>query len=334
MFDKELDLGSLVNLEDWQRAQDTLSASLEITLQTVSKNGETVGKISRPSRICTEKICNQCLPSVMGVKEKTSVKCPFGLEIHIIPVQIISNKIGAYLIAGPVIPRARKSEAEYANDAKDAGVNFDKLMDALIEINVYSYNKIYAILKTIEEFFTYIAQTSYHKRRLGEIAPEIIEMDPLFSRYYEEKILSSLLNSCTMALDADSGSVMIVDKNTNMLHIKASTKLDSEIVGKAEVRVGEGIAGLAAAKSESIVLPKDKDKLSDTMKRQYIKSSLIMPFNKGNSHDVYGVINLNVVRKEKEFSDRDIALVKELVRMASIALIPIKQSSTDPNFAK
>ena len=103
-----------------------------------------------------------------------------------------------------------------------------------------------------------------------------------------EKILNSLLNSCTLALNADSGSVMTLDGKTKRLHIKVASKLDEKIVDRTKIKLGEGIAGVAAATSESIILPKDKDKsgLSKKMRREYIKSSMIVPFNKGNTADV------------------------------------------------
>ena len=63
------------------------------------------------------------------------------------------------------------------------------------------------------------------------------------------------------------------------------------------------------------------------MKRRDIKSSIIVPFNKDNAEDVYGVINLNMVRKGIDFSDKDIALIKELLHMAGVALIPLRQTN-------
>ena len=51
-----------------------------------------------------------------------------------------------------------------------------------------------------------------------------------------------------------------------------------------------------------------------------------MPFHKWNDAEIYGVINLNLVRTGREFSDRDILLLKELVNMASIALAPFKDA--------
>ncbi len=47
---------------------------------------------------------------------------------------------------------------------------------------------------------------------------------------------------------------------------------------------------------------------------------MIIPFPKVKSHDVYGVINLNMVRKNINFSKTDIAFVQELLNLASTAL--------------
>ena len=241
----------------------------------------------------------------------------------------LSDNIAACIIVGPLILKSRKSISEYTKDAEKFGIKLEDLMDALIEINVFSYNKVYSMTRLIKDIFSYIAQTGYHKKRLGEIAPEVAEMDPIFSKYYEEQVLNSLLNSCTLALNADSGSVMTLDRNTNMLNIKVASKLDEKVMQDTHVKVGEGIAGLAAQTAQPIILPKDGNKkgLSEKMTRKHIKSSMIIPFNKGDGHDsngVYGVMNLNMVRRAEDFSEKDIAIVKELVNLASIALIPIR----------
>jgi signal transduction protein with GAF and PtsI domain len=176
----------------------------------------------------------------------------------------------------------------------------------------------------VGDVFSYIARTGYHKKRLVEIAQEVVELDPLFSSYYEQKILDSLLSACSILLNADSGSVMTVDKS-NRLHISASTRIDQDIVDKTNIRIGEGIAGMAASSSESIILPKDSGKAGvlKNMKRDQIRSSMIVPFSKANKNDVYGVLSLNILREDKEFTEKDIALTKELVNMASIALVSI-----------
>ncbi len=340
MPQRNLDLTELVNLEEWQKIQDTFSDALEVTLRTISLDGKLLSKISRPNHLCNEVLsgfsghsafCTNHLLEAgpkepLDIKKKASFKCALGLDIFVVPIKATGNRIAAYIIAGPLILKKRKDASEYAKNAKKFGIDLEKLVDALIEINVFSHNKAYSIIQLIETIFSHMAQTEYHKRRLGKLAPEIMEMDPLFSRYYEEKILSALLNSCTLALDADSGSVMTLDENTNTLHIKVSSKLDERIRDNTSIKVGEGIAGLAAATARPIILPKDEGKngLSGKLKRKYIKSSMIIPFSKDDSRDIRCVINLNIVRKEKDFSEKDIAIVKELANLASIALVPLR----------
>jgi len=344
LFTRDLQLNDLVNLEDWQKIQDYFAEVVDITVKTISKDGALISKTSRPTRLCSEILpklpnhsafCNDCIAkenlknAAIDLKKEANFKCPLGLDVFVVPITAVGNRTVAYIILGPIILKSRKAISEYMKDAERLGIKLDALMDALIEINVFSYNKIYAISRLINTIFSYIGQAGYHKKRLGEIAPEVVEMDPLFSRYYEEKILNSLLNSCTIALGADSGSVMTLDKKTNILHIKVASKLDEDIINSSNVKVGEDIAGVAAATSQPIILPKDgfKSGLANKMKRKYIKSSMIVPFNKGNTHDLYGVINLNIVRKNVDFSEKDIALVKELVNMASVALIPLQRTT-------
>jgi ligand-binding sensor protein len=343
MLRKDLGLRSLVNLEEWQKIQDSFSEVLEVTLRTISSNGKLLSRVSRPTRLCDKVLpdnpfysdfCGSCVSKIdiknlTGIKEEASFKCSFGLDLFVVPITGVGNRIIAHIILGPVILNRRKNSSEYAKEAEKLGIKLEELMDTLIEIKVFSYNKIYSISKLLGDVFSHMVQTGYHKKRLGEMAPEIMEMDPLFLRYYEEKILNSMLNACMLALDTDSGSVMTLDRKTHMLHIKAAAKLDEDIVQNTNIKVGEGIAGVVAATAEPVILPKDVNKngLSGRMKRRYIKSSMIVPFPKEKNHDVYGVINLNMIRKNINFSKKDIAFVQELINLASIALVPFSQTS-------
>lgn len=345
MLYKDLNLADLVSLGDWQKVQDSFSEVLEITMRTLSLEGVPLTSTSRPSKYCSE-----ILPKLqdqnnfygdnvpvdsyrklsIAARNGSSIKLPFGMEIFVIPIKAIGNRDVAYVIIGPFILKSRKAASEYAKESKESGISLDELTDILIDINVFSYNRVYSMVTLIKDIFSHMAQTGYHKKRLGEIAPEVVGMDPLFSRYYEEKILKAMLRTCKFALNADSGSIMTLDKETGMLRIKVASKIDNKIVNNTTLRIGDGIAGLAAATSKPIILPKDKNKKSllAKMRRKDIKSSMILPFNKGDSHDVYGVLNLNITRRNTAFSERDISIVKELVDMTSIALIPLYKKAS------
>ncbi|MBL7071925.1 MAG: PocR ligand-binding domain-containing protein [Candidatus Omnitrophica bacterium] len=348
MFQDDINILDIVDLVEWQKIQDAFANSLEVTLQTVFSKGDLLTVPSRSDRLHkelldkaanVEEFCKDCFLAAGAndpshIKETTEFKCPLGLSIFAVPIKAVREKAAAHVIIGPVIFKNRKTPAEYAEDAKKFGIQPDDLMDALIEIKVFTYNRIHFITDLIDRIFSYIVQTGYHKKRLGEIAPKIAEMDPMFSRYYEEKILNALLNACALALDADSGSVMVLDKKTNSLHIKVSQKMDKDIVDNTSVKIGEGIAGIVAATAQPLLLPKDKDKkgISDKLKRKNIKSSMVVPLgkiSKENAKDLYGVINLNIARKERDFSEKDTALVQELTNLASIALAGIQHADPE-----
>jgi len=333
MLQNELGLSELVNIEDWQKIQETFSEILGLTLRTIDIKGNPITRVSGPNRLqdiipqeseTYSKLCTEILESTdkVEIEEPTSFKAPFDLDIYLLPIKAFGERVVAYIIVRPIILNRRKTKAEYADEATKINVDLDHLMDILIDINVYSHSRIRSINKLLTNIFSHMAQTGYHKKRLGEIGQEVVKVDPLFSRYYEERILNALLKSCTLALDADSGSVMTTDKKTNHLHIKVASKLDENIIKNTDVEIGEGIAGLAAASAKAIVLPRDqkKNNLSKKMKRNDIRSSMVVPFNKENEDKVYGVINLNIVRKKREFTQKDIALVKELINFAGIAL--------------
>lgn len=326
MFSEDPDLTDIVNLEDWQGIQRSLSEVLDIEVDTFSPDGSLLSNAGRHNKLSF--LFESRIKNIGEIKEETNLKGPFGLDVFIVPIKAVGDNIIGYLALGPLILNKRRDVSEYTEEAEKFGIELDELEDDLIEISLFSYIKVDAIVKLAENIFSHIAKTAYHKKRLAEIVPEVVELDPLFSRYYEEKILNSLLNCCTLALNADSGSIMTLDHKTHMLHIKVASKLDDKIVNNAGVKLGEGIAGVAAATEKPIMLPKDMDRdgLSGMMKRRYIKSSIVLPFQKKNTSGVYGVINLNIVRKEKEFSEKDITLVKEMVNMASVALFPIKES--------
>lgn len=342
MFGRRLCLNDIIKPENWKSIQDYISEALEVSIRTFSHEGDLLYDTRRPCRLWKDltkkksspkEILSFCLlksniNNIKHIRKEIGIKCPLGLDNFIVPIRAVGDIIVAYMLIGPLMLKRRINAGEYAQAAEQYGISAAELADALIEIKVLSYSKADSVVNLIKSVFSYMAQTGYQKKRLGKIGPEIAELDPLFSRYYEEEILSSLLKLCTQALDAHSGSVMTLDKKSNMLHIKVASRLDEDIVNNTNIKLGEGIAGVAAATSTPIILPQDNEDKSLSLKlnRQYIKSSMVVPFHKGDSHKVYGVINLNMVRNDQEFTEKDIALVKELVSMASIALIPLRRN--------
>ncbi|MBN3038935.1 MAG: PocR ligand-binding domain-containing protein, partial [Candidatus Omnitrophica bacterium] len=152
MYSNELQLKDVVNLEEWQTVQDNFSEALDIGISTLSLDGRLLTKPSRSTRIGRKIIskselypafCGQCIlrkdiKNLEDMDDDTHFQCPLGMDIYAIPITAVGNKKIAYVTVGPLIINQRRSNAEYAEEAQKLGVDFDELMDALVEINVFS----------------------------------------------------------------------------------------------------------------------------------------------------------------------------------------------------
>src|SRR3990167_6436424 len=100
MFQNDLKIQDLVNLEYWQKVQDLFSDAFDITLQTLTDDYTPLTTISRPKRLYT--LVKDITASTERPKEILNVKCPFELDAFVIPINVINNTVAAYVIAGPV----------------------------------------------------------------------------------------------------------------------------------------------------------------------------------------------------------------------------------------
>ncbi|MCQ9208880.1 MAG: PocR ligand-binding domain-containing protein, partial [Omnitrophica bacterium] len=182
MFSKGSGLQELVNLKDWQKIQDSFSEVLELSLVTVSLDAKLLTRVSRPNRLCSEIIPkipspSSCYANCILLKEnkqkpidltgQTRLQCSFDLNLFLAPITAVGDQAIAYMLIGPVFLNRRKEPAEYIKEAKSLGIELEALMDVLIDINVFSYNKICSVIAMVRDNFSHIARTGYQKKRLG-----------------------------------------------------------------------------------------------------------------------------------------------------------------------
>ncbi len=247
-------LEELIHFDDWQNIQDSFADTFGLPLSTVDVKGTQLFRKSSPLDLCEplspgipgyvrfnghwfiEKELNL---SQKGLSSATGL---FNLKTFFFPIKTFGQNVVAFMVAGPLMLNKREDRSFYVSRAEDMGIDPDRLLDSLMKIDVFLQDEVFKIINLLEDVFTYIARTSYHNKRLGQISREIVEVDPLFSRTYDQKVLNSLLNVCKIALDAESGSVMTMDKLKH-LHIMVSSELNKDIVDNSDQKVGEGIAG-------------------------------------------------------------------------------------------
>jgi GAF domain-containing protein len=128
----------------------------------------------------------------------------------------------------------------------------------------------------------------------------------------KEELLSLVLNVAIRSSSADSGSIMLIDPKKKVLKIEIAEGLDRGIVTSTTQKVGKGIAGTVAKTGVPLLIKgaADKEKYASEFERGDLVSSLCTPLVIGE--EVVGVLSINSKRRDRVFSEDDLAYVKKL----------------------
>ncbi|HDP69899.1 MAG TPA: GAF domain-containing protein [Actinobacteria bacterium] len=134
-----------------------------------------------------------------------------------------------------------------------------------------------------------------------------------------EKLLNFMLECCLNTMEADTGSIMLLDKNTNTLKINAAKGINKETKGVTSLKQGESVAGWVAMKGEPLLLGDlSKDPRFKHLKgRDDICSALSVPLK--IKDDIIGVINIGS-RSQRKFSYDDLRFLSTLATQAAVSI--------------
>lgn len=149
--------------------------------------------------------------------------------------------------------------------------------------------------------------------RVGKYIHSLLELD---------RLLEKIVLSIAAVMGVEIVSIMLVEKETNEMTIRAATGLPDEIVKTTRQKVGTGIAGWVAEKGEPLLINDvEKDarfnKLVSDAKYK-TKSLLSVPLvSKGG---ILGVINVNRKTSGETFAEHDLQLLTTFSSQAAAAL--------------
>ncbi len=130
-----------------------------------------------------------------------------------------------------------------------------------------------------------------------------------------------IVEYATELADTDIGSLMLIDKKTNRLSIKAAKGLSEEVILKTSMEIGEGIAGRVAQEGKPIYcenIEKDVRFMRDSNAKYGSKSFMSLPLKVKNK--VIGVLNINKKIAGQNFREREQRLLSILADQAAIAI--------------
>lgn len=250
----------------------------------------------------------------------------YDLRSFAIPMVFDKNNL-AYMVVGPVILNKRLEAPQYEDMAKKRKAKKEELLEELNGIRVVSYVMMDSILDLLSEIVKDTIELSIEKKKLAqcwsnqESLPKGMSeaAEEIFSTVRMDEILGTLLDIALNMTKTECGSIMFIDEGKGQLHIKASRGLEKDKIQNTRVKLGEGIAGLAARERRVFYIKKDKidSRIKPLLKRPEIKESLIMPLIA--KERVFGVLNLHTKKEECRLED-NLDNLQHLSRLISVAL--------------
>jgi HD-GYP domain-containing protein (c-di-GMP phosphodiesterase class II) len=129
------------------------------------------------------------------------------------------------------------------------------------------------------------------------------------------QVVDFVLESAIEITGAESGSVMLLSPEDNLLRIKSARGLAPEVVRDAAVPLGVGLAGRTAQRQEAQMV---QGPAPDSHTPDRVRSALCVPLTvKGR---VLGVLNLGNKRSGAPFDTADLEIAKAMAVQAAVAI--------------
>ena len=124
-----------------------------------------------------------------------------------------------------------------------------------------------------------------------------------------KEMLHEIIALVSRLTRADACFMYVHDPARKELVLSSSKTPHPNIMGKIRLKLGEGIAGLAAKENTTLIIHgqnvtgivKDTNRIKSLLKRPNIKNSFIMPLLVKDK--VFGVLNLHTKKNESKIDD-------------------------------
>lgn len=133
--------------------------------------------------------------------------------------------------------------------------------------------------------------------------------------------LTLVLNTAVETIGADKASIMLREKDSDILRIKASHGFPQDVADNTEIHIGEGIAGLVVESGESIIINTDNltDEIANRINRsEHLQSSIIAPIHL--SGEVRGAISVAKRKCGVPITEENLSLLLALANQVSLTI--------------
>lgn len=166
-----------------------------------------------------------------------------------------------------------------------------------------------------------------HERLYKEVSKRLEHLDRLYkigiavtSEVDINSILKTVMNAAISMMEADGGSIMLLDESTETLRIAIHHGLDEEIAATTRLRLGESIAGKVVKEGRAIIITPTKTDpdIKGLLYCDRVVSSVVVPLQTRGK--ILGVLCVNSQSRDRIFDEEDLKLTVALASYAAIAI--------------
>ncbi|MCM8812489.1 MAG: PocR ligand-binding domain-containing protein [Candidatus Omnitrophica bacterium] len=313
----------VIDLKRWQQIQDIASSIVTMSLKAVDVRGNDLSAASHLPDIYREIVfrsekaqseynhwVKKRLAELVKYDQSHAFQafCPVGLAMFFLPMQ--AEKIDlSYLLVGPLVLENCQRETHMSRRIKELDLHEEQFFAAynkLPAVNVQAMNNILEFLNTIVQFVFRVSQLVRQQKQPAAI----------LNKENVGGLLKTLLEMAMKLCNAEFGSVMTFEKQSQMLSIQQAEGLSDEVVNSTKLKPGEGLAGLTIQRRQALFV---NDQLKDReirlrMHRPKVKSAFVIPVF--HQQEVLGVISVGTAKSPNRFSDNLMELLNVLVSLA------------------
>lgn len=217
---------------------------------------------------------------------------PFATSTFAFPVTLGNAQTG-FLVMGPLILNKKLPPLAYEDISSQAGLDTAQCLNAIDDIRVVSFNSLNGLIRLVEGISKLI--------------------------WPEDPFSNALLDTAMTMTGAERGSLMLLNKETGELTVRAARGLSAAYMLNARVKVGEGIAGMAAQSKMPLVLndTHPDNRIQALLRRPEIKQSVVLPLLSAKE-DLVGVLNISTCQPESKMASDGKVILEKLNSITGI----------------
>ncbi len=340
MIMQKINIKELLGASELKRFLTRFVRCLNIPLSLYEANHQIILPVCSPNPVCkmiynTKEGCIRCNKNYKELLEANNNEetiyqtCHAGFQIFSIPIEV-NIEIVCYVIGAQIRTKklTKKKRNHLLELASSIGISdLETFTSVLNQIPIKSNEELTNASALIGQT---LSQLTYHEFEIDRLMTDILNkyeeitslheiQETLGSELRLDRLVNLILRQAVSIVDAEAGSIMLIDTNTNQLvsYESYGTSNNEEI----RFEIGEGIAGKVVETGISIIVNDtslDPSFIIKTDHHKAINNMMCVPLM--TQERVVGAINLNNKKNEASFTSADERLVSSLGAQAAIAI--------------